>query len=315
MLGRAVAERAGGRGAGERAGGPGRGWEVHAPGHGELDVTDTAAVGAAVREIAPDVVINCAAWTDVDGAESEPEAALRVNAAGARHVARAAADSEALAIHISTDYVFAGDGKRAYVESDLTDPRSAYGRSKLAGELEVLAASTAHIVVRSSWLFGAGGRNFVDTMLALGEERDEVSVVDDQVGCPTWTVHLAAGLLDLAERRAGGADAGGAGGADAGGAGGPDAGGAGGADAGGIYHVAGAGSCSWYELAREVFEQAGMACRVVPTTTAATRRPAPRPAFSVLASERPDAPRLPSWREGVRGYLAQRRVPAGRAAR
>jgi len=293
MLGRAVAGRARAPDAGARASDAWAAvepdWDVCAVGRGELDVTDPAAVRAALRELAPTVVVNCAAWTDVDGAEAEPDAALAVNGAGAGHVARAAAEVGARAIQLSTDYVFSGEEGRPYVESDLPNPRSSYGRSKLAGELEVLAVADAHIVVRTSWLFGQGGRNFVDTMLGLGEEREEVSVVDDQVGCPTWTVDLAGGVLELARRAATGARSGGATGAGS----------------GGVYHVAAAGSCSWYELAREIFDQAGVACRVTPTTTAAVSRPAPRPAFSVLASERADAPRLRSWCEGVRGYLAQ----------
>jgi dTDP-4-dehydrorhamnose reductase len=309
MLGRAVAAAA-----------RDRGHDVRALGRAELDVVDADAVAATVAAAGPEAVVNCAAWTDVDGAESEPEAALAVNGDGAGNVARAAAEAGAVMVHVSTDYVFSGAGRaeggnagasaRPYVESDPTGPRSAYGRSKLAGEHQIMSAWPGHIIVRSSWLFGSGGRNFVDTMLGLGAQREEVLVVDDQVGCPTWTGHLAPALLELSERGAGG-------GARAGGEGrtGRDGRRPDGGRASGIYHVAGTGSCSWNELAREVFEQAGLPCRVLPTSTAATARPAPRPAYSVLASERTDAPRLPSWPEGVRAYLAERHALSGGVAR
>jgi dTDP-4-dehydrorhamnose reductase len=275
MLGRAVV-----------AGARDRGHQAQALGRQELDVTDADAVTATMAAARPEAVVNCAAWTDVDGAESAPEAARVTNGDGAGNVARAASAVGAVTVQVSTDYVFAGDGSRPYVESDPPVPGSAYGRSKLDGEQQVLRASPAHLVVRTSWLFGAGGRNFVDTMLGLGARCEEVSVVDDQMGCPTWSGHLAPALLELAERHASG-----------------------------IYHVAGAGSCTWNELARSVFEQAGLGCRVVATTTEAAGRPAPRPAYSALASERADAPLLPSWREGVRAYLLERRALAGGVAR
>jgi dTDP-4-dehydrorhamnose reductase len=240
----------------------------------ELDITDAAQVASALAGARPGSVVNCAAWTDVDGAESEPEGAHAVNALGAGILAQACAASGVHLLHISTDYVFDGRGTRPYIESDSTGPRSVYGQSKLEGERLVAAASPGHLIVRASWVFGEGGRNFVDTMLGLGAERSEVGVVTDQLGCPTWTGHLAPALLELAERRASG-----------------------------VYHVAGDGSCSWNELAVEVFAQAHVDCRVLPALTDATARPAPRPAYSVLGSERPDAPVLAPWREGVRGHL------------
>ena len=243
----------------------------------ELDVGDAAAVSAALSAARPQVVVNCAAWTDVDGAEAEEEQATLVNGAGAGNVARAAAELGAAVVHVSTDYVFDGDKGAAYVESDPVGPRSAYGRSKLAGEREVAAATPRHAIVRTAWLFGAGGRNFVDTMLALGAERDEVRVVTDQVGCPTWTGHLAVALVALAQ-----------------------------SEATGVMHVAGGGSCSWNELAREAFRMAGVDCRVTETTSEEFVRPAPRPACSVLESERAEAPRLASWREGLAAHLAER---------
>lgn len=259
--------------------------DVVALAHGDLDVADERAVAAALSDEPVDAVINCAAWTDVDGAESDPDGADAVNAFGAGAVAQAAAHVGARLVHVSTDYVFDGDRSAedpAYVESDVPGPRSVYGASKLAGEEAVAEARGSHAIVRASWLFGVGGRNFVATMLSLGEERDEVTVVDDQIGCPTATAHLAPALLALARDE----------------------------DAQGIFHVAGAGRCSWHELAVETFRQAGIACRVLPCTTAEMPRPAPRPAFSALASERDDAPLLPPWQEGLTTYLAQRGVHA-----
>jgi dTDP-4-dehydrorhamnose reductase len=259
--------------------------EVVALARGDLDVTDERAVAAALSDEHVDAVVNCAAWTDVDGAESDPDGADAVNALGAGNVAQAAAHVGARLVHVSTDYVFDGDraaDEAAYVESDAPGPRSVYGASKLAGEEAVVAAGGSHAIVRSSWLFGVGGRNFVATMLELGAERDEVTVVADQVGCPTATAHLAPALLALARDE----------------------------DAQGLFHVAGGGRCSWHELAVEAFRQAGIACRVLPCTTAEMPRPAPRPAFSALTSERDDAPLLPPWQEGLTTYLAQRGVHA-----
>jgi dTDP-4-dehydrorhamnose reductase len=247
----------------------------------ELDVADPAAVDRAVTGARPDAVVNCAAFTDVDGAEERHDEAMAVNGAGAANVAAAASEAGASVVHVSTDYVFDGTKPAPYVESDVPNPRSAYGRSKLAGERAVAAANPRHAIVRSSWLFGVGGRNFVATMLALGAERDEVSVVTDQVGCPTFTGHLGPVLVALAER-----------------------------GTTGLLHLAGAGHTSWHDLAVEIFREAGLDCRVLPSTTAESGRPAPRPANSVLLSERSDAPRLPSWRDGLAEYLAARGVAA-----
>ncbi len=257
MLGHRVADEA-------RA----RGHEVTATDLPDLDLTDGEAVG---RELAGAQVIHCAAYTDVDGAEADEATAARVNGEAAANVARAAAHVVAL----STDYVFAGDASAPYVESDEPAPLTAYGRTKLAGEQAVLAASPAHAVVRTAWLYGEGGPNFVDTMLRLGRERDEVRVVVDQVGSPTWTGHLAPVLVDLAER-----------------------------GAAGIFHAAGGGSCSWHELTVEAYRVAGLATPVLETTAAEFVRPAPRPAYSVLVTERDDGVRLPPWQEGVKGHLS-----------
>jgi dTDP-4-dehydrorhamnose reductase len=235
----------------------------------DLDITDPDAVRAAVAAARPDAVINCAAWTDVDGAEEHEADALRINGTGAGHVAAAAP----YVVHVSSDYVFEGSATLPYRESDPTAPAGAYGRSKLAGEV-LVAAAGEHAIVRSAWLFGVHGSNFVATMLRLGEDRDEVNVVADQFGCPTFTGHLAGALVDIAERRLSG-----------------------------ILHVAGGGSCSWHELAQATFDEAGLDCRAAPVTTAEFPRPAPRPAWSVLGSTRPDAPVLPPWRDGLSAYL------------
>src|SRR4051795_3286753 len=175
------------------------GHDVVALSRAELDVTDADHVRRVVAAAEPRAVVNCAAWTDVDGAETAEAAATAVNGEGAGNVARAAAESGARIVHVSTDYVFDGTKREPWLESDAVNPIGAYGRSKLVGEEQVAAATDEHAIVRTAWLFGAGGRNFVDTMLALGEERDEVSVVTDQVGSPTWTVHLAEGLGEVAE--------------------------------------------------------------------------------------------------------------------
>jgi dTDP-4-dehydrorhamnose reductase len=235
-----------------------------------------------MRDARPDAVVNCAAWTDVDGAESDEDAATAINGDGAGHVAAAAAEAGAFVVHVSTDYVFAGDATEPYAEADPTGPRTAYGRSKLAGERAVAAAAPgAHAIVRTAWLFGPHGKNFVDTILRLGGERDALNVVADQIGSPTFTGHLAQALVTIAETR-------------------PN----------GVLHVAGGGRCSWYELARETFERAGMAVRVRPCTTAEYPLPAPRPAFSVLGSSRHDHPTLPPWQEGLAAHLAIRKVHA-----
>src|SRR5687767_12021909 len=160
----------------------------------ELDVTDEAAVRRALSQASPDAVVNCAAWTDVDGAEAEETQATRVNGDGAGFVADAATQAGAGIVHVSSDYVFDGTKSAPYVESDPTSPLSAYGRSKLAGERAVGEGPGVRAIVRSSWLFGTGGRNFVETMLALAAERDAVRVVGDQLGCPTYTGHLAPAL-------------------------------------------------------------------------------------------------------------------------
>jgi len=241
----------------------------------DLDVLDVLATRVAIAAAKPHAVINCAAWTDVDGAEANEPEATALNGAAAGNVATAAQRTGAFVVQVSTDYVFDGTGSAPYTESAATNPQSAYGRSKLAGERAVaVAAPGAHAIVRTAWLFGAHGGNFVATMLRLAEDRDRLSVVDDQVGCPTFTGHLARALVRIAEERLGG-----------------------------LRHVAGAGACSWYDLAAATFAATGAEVELTRGRTADLGRPAPRPAFSVLRSERPDTPVLPAWEDGLHAYL------------
>ena len=212
-------------------------------------------------------MLHAAAWTDVDGAEADPAGAELVNVVGTRNVAALGAP----VVYFSTDYVFDGTKREPYLESDEPGPVSVYGRTKLEGEQEVRDGW----IVRSSWLFGRTGTNFVRTMLRLGAERDEVSVVADQRGCPTYVGHLAEATRELLELPQG------------------------------VWHVAAEGECTWAEFARAIFEEAGVDCLVREITTEKLGRPARRPAYSVLRSEREGAPRLPHWRDGLRACLEQ----------
>jgi dTDP-4-dehydrorhamnose reductase len=217
---------------------------------------------------APGLVLHAAAWTDVDGAEDDPQGASAANVGGTAHAAALGAPLVAY----SSDYVFDGTKTTPYVESDAPGPRSAYGRTKLHGEA---AAGERAWVVRSSWLFSETGHNFVRTMLRLGAERDEVAVVADQRGCPTYVGHLAEATRTLVAQDA------------------PF----------GVWHLAADGECTWAELAQAVFADAGLECRVRPITSAEFGAKAPRPAYSVLRSEK-GAPTLPHWRDGLRACLA-----------
>jgi dTDP-4-dehydrorhamnose reductase len=253
------------------------GHEIVAFAREDLDITESVAVEGAVLAEQPEAIVNCGAWTDVDGAEADLEGATAVNGAGAANVAAAADRIGSKVVFPSTDYVFDGTKGEPYVEADEVNPLSAYGKSKLAGERETAANNSRHFIVRASWLFGVNGKNFVATMLELGRTLDEVVVVKDQVGCPTYTGHLAEGLVRLIEW-----------------------------NDYGVYHMAGAGECSWYEFAIEIFHQAGLECRVLSTTTDELGRPAPRPAYSVLGTERATTIHLPDWREGLAAFLAER---------
>jgi dTDP-4-dehydrorhamnose reductase len=221
-------------------------------------------------------VINCAAWTRVDAAEESEHDASLVNSQGAGFVADAADKVGAKVVYISTDYVFDG-AAGPYGESDDPNPINAYGRTKLAGERATALVNGRSFIVRTSWLFGPHGGNFVETMLRLGQGGGPVVVVHDQVGCPTYTGHLAVGLLRLIDTAAYG-----------------------------IHHMTGAGNCSWYEFALEIFRQAEVVTRVMASTSDMMERPARRPANSVLVSRRSSPITLPPWQRGLSDYLARR---------
>jgi dTDP-4-dehydrorhamnose reductase len=235
--------------------------EVLALTRSEWDVTRAAPAG-----LEPDLVLHAAAWTDVDGAEDDPQGAAAVNVGG---TSNAAALGAPLVLY-SSDYVFDGRKREPYVESDGPNPLSAYGRSKLHAEG---AAGEQAWIVRTSWLFGPTSKNFVRTMLRLGREREEVAVVDDQRGCPTYVGHLADATRELVGLPQG------------------------------VWHLAADGECTWAEFAEAIFEEAGLACRVRRITSDEFGAKAPRPAYSVLRSDRAGAPRLPHWRVGLRACL------------
>jgi dTDP-4-dehydrorhamnose reductase len=249
--------------------------------HAELDIADLAAVARVVEQLAPDIVVNAAACTAVDAAESDEDAAYRVNATGPGALATALARHGGRLVHVSTDYVFAGDATRPYEVDDPTGPKSAYGRTKLAGEQAVRELLPgASWVVRTAWVYGAAGANFVKTMARLERERDTVEVVDDQRGTPTWSADLAGALVELA----------------------------GSAAPAGTYHCTNGGETTWFGFTRAIFEELGAdPARVLPTTTDAFSRPAPRPAYSVLSGETwrvAGLKPLRHWREALHAAFA-----------
>ncbi|MFY9587693.1 MAG: dTDP-4-dehydrorhamnose reductase [Actinomycetota bacterium] len=256
--------------------------------HADLDITNVDMVLAAVGEYGPDAIVNCAAWTDVDGCEGDAVRARLVNADGAGNVARAAGD--AFVVQVSTDYVFDGRGSRPYSETDPTNPISEYGRSKLLGEEAVLTSGARAAVVRSAWLYGAGTANFVAAILRASRSRATLSVVDDQVGSPTSTPDLAGALVALIE-----------------------------AGATGVLHGVNAAECSRFEFAQAIFEEAGLdPSRVEPVPTSAMPRPAARPAYAALngvAWRGAGLPQMRPWREAlhevVPGVLAALDAEAG----
>jgi dTDP-4-dehydrorhamnose reductase len=248
--------------------------------HRELDITDEAAVHAAMRSCHPDIVVNCAAWTAVDDAETQEDAALLVNGHGARYLAEASADCGARFVQLSTDYVFGGDIRRPYAENDAPAPGTAYGRTKLAGERAVLNQSPCTgYVVRTAWLYGAYGPNFVRSMINLECERAVVHVVDDQHGQPTWTLDVVGQIKALVRAQA----------------------------PAGIYHATSSGETTWFGLAREVFTLLGAdPSRVKPTTSSHYPRPATRPAYSVLGHDawaRAGIAPIRDWRLSLRAAL------------
>lgn len=259
--------------------------EVTALTHGDLDVTDEGAVLATIGDLAPEVVVNCAAWTAVDACEEDPERAHRVNALAPWWLARACREVGARLVHVSTDYVFGGDAPagpdgapRGWTEFDPVDPRSVYGRSKAAGEQLVRQTLREHHIVRTAWVCGAHGRNFVTTMLELADRGGPVRVVDDQYGSPTFTADLAPALRELAV-----------------------------SDRYGTWHRTNTGHTSWHDLAAAVFELADRDVDLGPQPSSALDRPAPRPPWSVLDDTHATAAGLtplPPWRAGLRDLLA-----------
>ena len=254
-----------------------RDYEVHAADHKALDITDIHAVRKVIEALRPDVVVNCAAYTNVDKAESEPEVAMRVNGLGPRNLALACEATGAVLLHISTDYVFDGQKDGPYEIWDTPNPINVYGKSKLWGENYVRSLMHRYFIVRTSWLFGKGGRNFVTTMLELAKRGEPIRVVNDQRGCPTYTVDLARACAELVE-----------------------------SGCFGIYHVTNQGATTWYEFAREIFMQSGLNVRVEPIVTVQFSRPASRPQNSELGSYpllETVGYILPAWQAAIQDYV------------
>jgi dTDP-4-dehydrorhamnose reductase len=248
----------------------------------QLDITKEKEVLAFISEVKPDVILHCAAYTNVDAAEENEDAAYQVNAAGTEYLAKAAKLNGTKMMYISTDYVFDGTAIEPYEVDEPTKPLGAYGRTKLAGEQLLQKHLEEFFIVRTAWVFGIYGNNFVKTMIRLGKERGEVGVVHDQVGSPTYTVDLAQFMVELMET-----------------------------DKYGIYHATNSGICSWYEFAVEIFKQAGMNVTVNPLTSDQFPRPAARPKYSVLSKKRIEQQGLKplrDWKEALAAYLAETKV-------
>lgn len=245
--------------------------------HAELDVTRCPDVRRAVRDAAPDWVVHLAAYTDVDGCEKDPDRAFIVNGLGARNAAMAAHEMGAGVLALSSDYVFDGRTREPRREHDIVGPLSQYGRSKLAGERGAREVNPRHVIVRTSWLYGAGGRNFVDTIVARARAGEPLAVVDDQRGSPTWTGDLSGALADLLER-----------------------------GEYGTYHVTNRGDCTWHEFAEAVCREAGLAVDIRRITSEELARPARRPAYSVLCPawfEHVSGRTMPHWQDALTRYL------------
>ncbi|MGD1052909.1 MAG: dTDP-4-dehydrorhamnose reductase [Candidatus Dormibacteria bacterium] len=247
-----------------------------------VDIRDPGSVASLLEEVRPEAVVNCAAWTRVDAAETEPEAAWQVNAVAPGILAGACGTRGILLCHLSTDYVFDGAATAPIDETATPAPQSAYGRGKLAGEEAVRSILPRHLIVRTAWLYGQEGPNFVLTMLRLAGERDRLRVVADQWGSPTWTGHLAPAIVRLVER-----------------------------GATGTFHLTNSGATTWHGFAEAIVEEAGLSTPVDPIATADFPTPTPRPAYSVLAGRAWDAlgeAPLPPWRDGLRAYLRARGI-------
>ncbi|MDQ0975143.1 dTDP-4-dehydrorhamnose reductase [Neobacillus niacini] len=248
----------------------------------QLDITNEEDVLAFISKVKPDVILHCAAYTNVDAAEENEDAAYQVNAAGTENLAKAAKLNGSKVMYISTDYVFDGTANEPYEVDEPTQPLGAYGRTKLAGEQLLQKHLDEFFIVRTAWVFGVYGNNFVKTMIRLGKERGEVGVVHDQVGSPTYTVDLAKFMVELMET-----------------------------DKYGIYHATNSGVCSWYEFAVEIFKQANMNVTVNPLTSDQFPRPAARPKYSVLSKkmiQQQGLQPLRDWKEALAAYLAESNV-------
>lgn len=245
----------------------------------ELDITDYKSCQAVCGTFKPNIIVHAAAYTAVDQAESEPEAAWAVNVEGTRNMAKAAEAVGSKFCYISTDYVFDGQGKEPYSEYHPTAPQSVYGITKLEGERKSLEFSSKCFIVRTSWVYGKYGQNFVQTMLQLAQSKKELQVVSDQIGSPTYTYDLAKFIIDLVQ-----------------------------SEKYGIYHASNTGTCSWYEFAKAIFEEAGVGpITVHPCSTEQFPRPAPRPAYSVLGQQaliKAGFKPLRPWKEALRDYLS-----------
>jgi len=245
----------------------------------EIDITSLESTERIIRTLKPETVINCAAYTDVDGCETNVETAMQVNGEGVAHLAMVSREIGARLVHVSTDYVFDGGKGRPYLEDDAPCPLGIYGESKLAGELNA-AFNPDHLIVRTQWLYGLHGKNFVETMLRLATEKDELSVVDDQIGSPTWTVDLAQAIMALLKT-----------------------------GQRGVYHAANSGFCSWNEFAKAIFKYSGLSVKVNGMTTVELNRPARRPLYSTLDCsklERDTGFRPQTWKLALESYLQLR---------
>ncbi len=252
-------------------------WDLKAVDIDELDITDCSAVQECVRSFKPTLIINCAAFTQVDACEEKKEQAFAVNGAGVGYLAEAASKAGALLIHFSTDYVFDGSSDLPYKEDDTVRPINVYGASKWDGECQIRKHLKNHLIVRTQWLYGEGGSHFVNTIRQLAQTKKQIKVVDDQTGAPTWTEDLVKGVLSLIQQ-----------------------------EATGTYHVVNSGACSWYDFAVRITEEMGLSLKVSPCTTAEFPRPARRPAHSVLSTEKMRgkiAYSLPSWETALKEFL------------
>jgi dTDP-4-dehydrorhamnose reductase len=252
--------------------------------HDEMEITSVDSVRKALLTIKPSVVINSIAYTDVDGCEKNNELAFRVNGEGVKNLAEASAEIGAKLVHISTDYVFNGNKKSPYNEEDPVNPLSVYGKSKLAGE-ENARLNPDHLIIRTQWLFGLHGRNFVETMLRLAGEKDELAVVNDQTGSPTWTSDLCLAINALLDN-----------------------------DCRGTYHAVNSGNCTWFDFAEAIFTECGADVRLRPLSSSQLDRPAPRPHYSVLDCGKLAADtglEMEHWRNALRKYLKSRKEDHG----